>query len=79
MELTENYKMFNTHHSSMRVVVECTFGILKAKFKELDNETKLRVQFVPEVIKCCAILHNFLIQSKDKSVNRNLPPRVTLR
>ncbi|GES92222.1 putative nuclease HARBI1 [Rhizophagus clarus] len=57
---TRKYKEFNRFHSHHRVVVENTFGRLKARFRmlrDLDIKTvKMGVLFT-----CCAIiLHNFL-------------------
>ena len=68
MQLTTDYVMFNTHHSKTRVFVERAFGILKERFQELNCKSKLKVDFLVDVSKCCAILHNFLIASKDKTL-----------
>jgi hypothetical protein len=67
--LTDDYKVFNHLHSKTRIVIERSFGILKGRFKELSCGTRLRLHFVPEVIHCCAILHNILLESRDRSIN----------
>ena len=41
---------------------------LKERFQELNCKSKLKVDFLVDVSKCCAILHNFLIASKDKTL-----------
>ncbi|XP_039126601.1 uncharacterized protein LOC120262701 [Dioscorea cayenensis subsp. rotundata] len=53
-------EVFNYHHSSLRSVIERTFGVCKAKWRILQNMTKysLKVQF--QIIWSCFALHNFI-------------------
>lgn len=55
-------QLFNRKLSKARVVVENAFGQLKLTFRELLVKTDLDVVFVPEVVTCCALLHNVLLQ-----------------
>jgi hypothetical protein len=85
-DLTFLQRLFNRKFSKTRVVVENAFGILKLTFRELHNKTDLDINFVPDLIYACAILHNILLGEKDVDVqellriitmeaNENLPPR----
>ena len=70
---------FNRKHSSTRMSVEMTFGILKARFKEIGTKSSLKLDFMPTVIHSCCVLHNFLLASKDRTLKQiledcNLPP-----
>ena len=53
---------FSTNLESVRKDVECTFGILKKRWKVLNNGFKQR-----DIVKCkqifiaCCVLHNFLL------------------
>ncbi|KAJ0972407.1 hypothetical protein J5N97_020366 [Dioscorea zingiberensis] len=53
-------EIFNYHHSSLRSVIERTFGVCKARWRILRNMTKypLKVQF--QIIWSCFALHNFI-------------------
>ena len=53
--------LFNKKLSRGRSVVENVFGILKQSFRELLNITNLHVNFVPDIIICCCLLHNVLL------------------
>ena len=57
-------EVFNYNHSSLRSVIERTFGICKARWRILQNMTnyKLKTQF--EIIWACFALHNY-IRRKD--------------
>ncbi|CAO2210357.1 unnamed protein product [Urochloa humidicola] len=56
-------ELFNLRHSSLRVTVERAFGILKRRFKILDDATP----FFPfptqvDIVCACCIIHNWVIQ-----------------
>jgi hypothetical protein len=53
--------LFNRRLKKGRCVVENAFGILKQTFRELLLKSELDVVFLPDVITCCAILHNVLL------------------
>jgi hypothetical protein len=58
--LAEGY--YNKRHRRGRSVVENAFGLLKENWREMGRKTDLHVTIVPDVFKCCCILHNLTIQ-----------------
>ncbi|XP_050262372.1 uncharacterized protein LOC126706846 [Quercus robur] len=58
--ITSKKELYNYRHSSLRMVIERSFGVLKARFPILNlmpNFKPIRQRYV--VIVCCA-LHNFI-------------------
>jgi hypothetical protein len=53
-------------------VVENAFGLLKQTFRELLGKSSLQVTFLPDVILCCAILHNMLLGQSHEDVEQLL-------
>jgi hypothetical protein len=45
--------------------IENSFGILKKTCKELILKTNLHVLFILDVVVCCCILYNMIIDGKD--------------
>jgi hypothetical protein len=62
--------LFNKKLRKGRSVVENAFGILKQTFKELLVKSELDVVFLPDVITCCAILHNVLLRQSHNEVKQ---------
>ena len=60
--------LFNKRLRKGRCVVENAFGILKQTFRELLIKSDLDVAFLPDVILCCAILHNMLLGQSHEEV-----------
>lgn len=56
-------ELFNRIHKEMRSMIERVIGLLKARFRCLLGETKLRYdhQSTGHIIYTCAVLHNLLI------------------
>ena len=54
--------MFNHRHSSLRNVIERTFGVLKKRFPIIASgtETRYDVDAMTKIVLACCILHNFL-------------------
>ena len=55
-------ELFNLKHSSLRVTVERAFGVLKRRFKILDDATP----FFPyptqvDIVVACCIIHNWVM------------------
>jgi len=50
--------------------VENTFGMLKYTFRGLLTKPNLDVVFLPNVILCCAVLHNILLDHSHNEVER---------
>ena len=60
-------RLYSRRLSRGRSVIENAFGILKQSFRELLTITELNVTFLPDVVVCCALLHNvFLGQLPDE-------------
>lgn len=52
--------------------MENAFGILKQSFKELLLKSDVHIIFLPDVILCCAILHNILMGQSHEEVEELL-------
>jgi hypothetical protein len=65
-------RIFNRKLSQGRVIVENAFGILKQAFRELKLYSDLHVILVPDVVLCCALLHNILLGQSPEEVDRLL-------
>ena len=79
MPITNKENWFNRKHSSTRMSVERSFGILKARFKEIGGKSSLKLEFLPTVVHTCCVLHNILLASKDRTLDQilaecSLPP-----
>jgi hypothetical protein len=70
--LTVTETLFNQRLRRGRCVVENAFGILKQTFRELLVKSELTVTFLPDVIVCCAILHNLLLAQTREAVEQLL-------
>jgi hypothetical protein len=70
--LTNEEVWFNRKHSSTCMCVEKAFGILKARFKEIDGKSSLKLDFLPTVVHACYVLHNVLLASKDRTLDQIL-------
>lgn len=57
--LTPEEESYNVYLSSLRVGVENTFGILKARWRTLLKRSDFHFTFTPTVISTCCALHNF--------------------
>ena len=53
-------ELFNYRHSSLRMVIERCFGVLKARFPILSNMPKYKQYRQRLVVSPCCALHNFI-------------------
>ncbi|XP_033729774.1 putative nuclease HARBI1 [Pecten maximus] len=60
--LNADEKRYNNAHSSTRVDIERSFGLLKGKFRRLRYVEMKRVEDIPSLVVTCCGLHNFIIQ-----------------
>ena len=67
---TPNEQFFGFRLSSARMVIECAFGRLKARFGCLRRNMDIRLEELPVVIYSCFILHNFC-ESKKEPINQH--------
>ena len=59
-------RRFNDHHAKARSVIERSFGIMKTRWRSIFFEAlEVKPTFAPEVIACCAILHNICVSNGD--------------
>jgi len=56
-------ELFNLRHSSLRNVIERTFGVLKKRFPIIASGTEPHYSFeaMIDIVLACCILHNFLM------------------
>jgi len=64
-KLTEIQEVYNYKLSSARMVVENSFGRLKARFRRLLKRFDGQLPFLLDVISDCVILHNICEINKD--------------
>ncbi|KAG8481189.1 hypothetical protein CXB51_026027 [Gossypium anomalum] len=58
----ENAKeLFNLRHSSLRITIECVFGILKKQFHVLDAKPFRNFQTQVDIVLTCCIIHNHIM------------------
>ncbi|KAL0010416.1 hypothetical protein SO802_005524 [Lithocarpus litseifolius] len=53
-------ELFNYRHSSLRMVIERSFGVLKARFPILSCMTNYKESWQRLVVSVCCALHNFM-------------------
>jgi hypothetical protein len=71
--LAAEKKEFNHKHSSTRVVVEHSFGMLKGRFKVLKH-LQCSLDNAPKIITACVVLHNIAREEADEYLlGQNLP------
>ncbi|XP_033938050.1 uncharacterized protein [Pseudochaenichthys georgianus] len=57
---------FNVHHARARCVVERAFGRMKTRWRAtLFKALEVSPSFAPDIIACCAFLHNLCINMND--------------
>ena len=64
-------ELFNHRHSSLRNVIERTFGVLKKRFPIIASGTEPHydVDTMTKIVLACCILHNFLrVVNNDESL-----------
>ncbi|XLS66089.1 hypothetical protein HN51_026063, partial [Arachis hypogaea] len=57
------YELFNLRHSSLRNVIERSFGVLKKRFAIIAGGTEpyYDIEVMVDIVLACIILHNFLM------------------
>lgn len=64
--LSDRQKYFNTCHSSARMMVERSIGLLKGRLRSiLDTLPLFRTDLIPKYIIACCILHNICLLHND--------------
>ena len=57
---------FNRTLSGTRVVIENSFGMLKSRFRRLQNIHMTDMKFIVKTVICACILHNLCILNEDE-------------
>lgn len=71
-QLQDNTKsLFNYRLSSTRMVIECAFGIMAAKFRILQKAIETKVDNAVHVVKATCLLHNLIIDVENTEYNIN--------
>jgi hypothetical protein len=52
-----------------RITIKNKFGIFKNMFKEFFIKSNLNVLFLLDVVICCCMLHNMILNGKDEDVD----------
>ena len=67
-------ELFNLRHSSLRSKIECTFGILKNRFKILAAKPNYPFPTQVDIVLACTVLHNFIAleDPDDDILNENV-------
>ena len=53
-------ELYNHRHSSLRNIIERTFGILKQRFPILKHATSYQIMTQTRIVLACCILHNYI-------------------
>lgn len=70
---TENEKFYNQRQKSIRKDIERAFGALKKRFGMLQKPCRLQSEdAMYNIMYCCIIIHNMVIDSKDIHNNANM-------
>jgi hypothetical protein len=65
--------VFSFSHSSLRMCVECSFGILVARWGILWKPLKVSLRQAPKIVGTCMCLHNVMM---DRCVPQEIRPPV---
>ncbi|XP_077151652.1 protein ILRUN isoform X1 [Ranitomeya variabilis] len=72
-DLNHTRRIFNYRLTRARRTVECTFGILVAKWRILASAINLKVETVDEVVKACVVLHNYIMAKEQPNIELDEP------
>ncbi len=76
--LRADESVFSFYHSSLRMTIEGSFGMLVNKWGILQGPIRLKICRAPVVIKACMALHNFIITHDLPQDPRLKPPTRSL-
>lgn len=64
-DLNHDKRIFNYRLSRARMVVECAFGILTARWRVMLRDINLHPDHVDSLVVAACILHNYLLSPRD--------------
>lgn len=70
-DLDEDQYLYNKEHARGRVTIENSFGVLVARWQIYHSPITAEPSTVDAIIKCTAVLHNFLTDEGSKYINRD--------
>lgn len=62
---------FNTILSSVRCVIEQSFGLLKGKWRRLKFLDMSKIDLIPTVIVAACVLHNFILKNENVELDED--------
>jgi hypothetical protein len=62
-------KAFTIGSFHARITIKNNFGILKKMFREFFIKSNLNVLFLLDVVICCGMLHDMILNGKDQDVD----------
>jgi hypothetical protein len=67
----DKYELFNFRHSSLRIVVERTFGVFKRRWRIYDHAPEYDVDTQIKLMYGLAAVHNFIAITEDVDGDRD--------
>lgn len=67
-------KKFNYHHSQTRIYIENAFGLLKGRFRRLQNFENNNIEFIVRAIVAACTLHNLCQDYDDMHIEEYQDP-----
>ncbi|XP_029162097.1 putative nuclease HARBI1 [Nylanderia fulva] len=67
--LTPRQRTYNYHHSSTRIVIEHTFGLMKGRWKRL-MKVNTEIAKVSDIVLAICVLHNFCYLHNDEVIKK---------
>ena len=74
---TVQEQFFGYRLSSARMVIECSFGRLKARFGCLRREMDISQEVLPYVVYACFVLHNFCETHEERLASEEISKATT--
>ena len=66
---TRQHILWSEWMESVRKDVECTFGVLKVRFRILKNPIQYHDEiFIEKIMQCCCVIHNMLLKFDGMSI-----------
>jgi hypothetical protein len=74
IDLSETQAIFNSVHALVRATVGQSFGLLKTQWQLLRmKQENDHVEMLPFIVVAACVLHNFLIDRGEQSIDRGQP------
>ena len=67
---SDAYELYNLRHSTLRNVVERTFGVFKRRFRLLGRPPEYPIDTQVQLVYACVVIHNFLAKTGELEVGK---------